>query len=522
MSLLLRRRAMMQLAEEGVEGGGPNDGKVIVFRGPYNVFSAQRNRRYVSTDYGHSYTLVDKPRYAYTSSNDVDSEGGYWGNTASVHALIWVTGSNPTATTPVYTGSAYQYGTAVIISVPDKNGVKKMVRLQNSSSGYSRINRLAINYISGSTVPIDTPEYPSSQLPLPSYMSSQTVSPAGASINGNRADLSKLVITTNGGSNIGSDRATASVSLDGGLTWNNVKDIVQGTQSALPDGQYRDSVWSFDGTKCAIVYNNDLYVSKDGGQSFELRPKAAIDSDVVTIAEVKGTEKLKTLYLLHTKTNNTHSLKKSTDFGRTWETVYDFQSQGVRFLVSADGQHMIYWNTSNVIGYSDDLGHTWVTAGGSKPTSVTHSGVVGSARMSLDSLNEFDELPKAYNSGSEINNIATEISFSLADTGSARKLTLYSDTEGQNIAYDFPPTVLYSSLNQLPNYYWWLYSCSVDGLALDNRFYIVGGGTAKYAITGSCEPYGNVQWAYSHDANGLQSMASDLYQHWGIRSASHG
>lgn len=521
MSLLERRRAMMQLAGEGVEGGGVNDGKVIVFRGPYDV-SAQRARRYVSTDYGHSYTLVGKPRYTYTSSNDVDSEGGYWGNSASAATLVWVTGSNPTATAPSYVSSANQYSTAVIISVPDKNGVKKMVRLQNSSSGYGKINRLAINYISGSTVGIDTSEYPSSQLPLPSYMSSQIVSPAGAFINGNRANLSKLIITANGGSSVGSDRVTASVSLDGGLTWNNVKDIIQGTQSALPDGQYRDSVWSFDGTKCAIVYNNDLYVSKDGGQSFELRPKATIDSDVVTIAEIKGTEKLKTLYLLHTKTNNTHSLKKSTDFGQTWQTVYDFQSQGVRVLVSADGQHMIYWNTSNVIGYSDDQGSTWITAGGSKPTNVTHSGVVGSARMSLDSLNEFDELPKAYDSSSEINNIATEVSFSLANTGSARKLTLYSDTEGQNVAYDFPSTVLYSAINMpSQNLLWWLYSCSVDGLTLDNRDYILGA-TAKYAITGSCQPYGNVQWAYSHDANGLKSMASDLYRYWGIRSASHG
>lgn len=384
MSLLERRRAMMQLAD-GVEGGGPCDGKVIVFRSNYGNYS---NARYVSTDYGHSYSRVTSPGFDYSCSNDVDFEGGYWGNNTA-HRSTWISGSNPKATAATWTGDTI-YREAFCTSLPDEQGFVKIVSLLNSGSNYSRVNRFNIMYRTGSTVGTAASGTYSGN--VPSYISSVSkANGAGAFINGNRADLTKLIITAYGEANVGAGGVyTASLSLDGGYNWTNIKDVLLGSQSSLPDGQYRDSVWSFDGKKGAVIYNNTLYVSSDGGQSWTARSSGDI-GNVQTLAEIKGTEKLKTLYLLHTDSSNVHTIKFSTDFGKSWKTAFTFQATGVRFLMSADGKHFIAYTATTSNPYiwwadanDDGTISNWTTATGDKPASTAHSSIVGSVRMSLD------------------------------------------------------------------------------------------------------------------------------------------
>lgn len=391
MSLLERRRALLETAKDAKEGGGINDGKYVVIRGERTYFNSSSTVYSASIDYGMNFTTVigygmmntiggKKPCAEYLNSSGefvyCPSDGNSISNTSLISLSTMSSSSDITACN---TGSVgYNPSTNFIPGAwCFSTDTTRAVRLALSSN-YA-VSGLEVGSYLNSTYSSEK------QLTLPDW------APQGTKLNSTNGPYLKFNSDTlkigflgeNAGASIGlAGPITCSFTRDGGLTWTDVKDIVYDNSQSLGEYGFISSHISNNGKNIGIVYQSEnseskLIVSSDYGSTFNsvnIPQRENLDN-------FETSAKFKTWYLgSHNKTESavTSSVWKSEDQGQTWtrvlyreDTIYNNRpcSQSC-FHCDDSGTRLVLMSFSSTsardyhqyVSYSLDGGNTWTGA----------------------------------------------------------------------------------------------------------------------------------------------------------------
>lgn len=364
---LLERRRTLEQTQALTEGGGINDGKYIVIR-PGNSVTM-----YVSCDYGQTMynfsgtTSTNGSIQAYrTGSVNISSKGvvSYPGDrlyqtmqvaTGSVPTSFTASGLATSSVSRPNNHSAVEYSKAFLISSKENKGlILGGTTVQNST----QINTLVPSPISGLTPPRYWRETSSTGLWIATASAAYLVANED-SLNyvcvgvqpsqrtGYRAFANSMYIMTSWG------------------TWNNLGEIIAGTQSVTNDiGAVR---WSSNGKYCGAVKGSTLFLSQDHGASFE-----QISFLSGSVGCFDASQKFGTLYIAYSGSSKSmQGLYRSEDLGQTWIHVYTCSYQPsitVQYCPifttndAGDKLFLVDYNSSGQAYrcfYSWDRGETW-------------------------------------------------------------------------------------------------------------------------------------------------------------------
>ena len=392
MSLLERRRALLETAKDAKEGGGINDGKYVVVGYSTITFSTPSHasvRYTASIDYGMSFnnvngTIVEgnKP-----CAECLNSRGEFMyhpyskqsSNIASFFSLS--TMSSPSDITACNTGSV-GYNPSTNLSPGAwcfSTDTTRAVRLALSSN-YA-VSGLEVGSYLNNTYNLDS-EQP---LTLPRWAQGTKLnSTNGPYLKFNSDTLKVGFLGKNAGASIGlAGPITCSFTRDGGLTWTDVKDIIYDNSQSLGEHGFISSHISNDGRNIGIVYQPKdsepkLIVSNDYGNTFN--SVNIPQGEKSYLGNFETSAKFKTWYL--NSYNNfsdgiSASLWKSEDQGQTWtrsayrgyvieprnpcsQSCFHCDDSGTRLvLMSFSTDRRDYYQH---ISYSLDGGNTWTGA----------------------------------------------------------------------------------------------------------------------------------------------------------------
>lgn len=409
MSLLERRRALLETAKDAKEGGGINDGKYVVIRN-----GASSGTRYsASIDYGMGFTAVigygkfnmiggKKPCAEYLNSSGEFVYCPSSNNNVSNTSLISLsTMSSPSNITACNTGSVgYNPSTNFIpgawcFSTDTTKAVRLALSSDYAASGLEVGSYLNSTYSS------------EKQLTLPDW------TPQGTKLNSTNGPYLKFNSDTlkigflgeNAGASIGlAGPITCSFTRDGGINWTDVKDIVYDNSQSLGEYGFISSHMSNDGKNIGIVYQSEnseskLIVSSDYGSTFN----SVNIPQGENLDNFETSAKFKTWYLgSHKKTNSavTSSVWKSEDQGQTWTRVL-YREDAISanrpcsqscFHCDDSGTRLVLMSFSSTstrdyhqyVSYSLDGGNTWT---GSIENSSRAAYTSSNMYMSRDSYN---------------------------------------------------------------------------------------------------------------------------------------
>ena len=409
MSLLERRRALLETAKDAKEGGGINDGKYVVIRN-----GASSGTRYsASIDYGMS--------FAAPSSNQV------WGNLNCAEYL----NSNgdfiyyPQHPSSTYTASFIPLST--VSSTPDVvNCTPKSIKnatatdLRPGAWCFSTDTTKAVRL--GLRFDYSARDYIASDLEVGSYLNNtysleKTLNLPGwargtklSSTNGpylkfNSDTLKIGFLGEDAGASIGlAGPITCSITRDGGINWTDVKDIVYDNSQSLGEYGFISSHMSNDGKNIGIVYQSEnseskLIVSSDYGSTFN----SVNIPQGENLDNFETSAKFRTWYLgSHNRSNKavTSSVWKSEDQGQTWTRVL-YREDAISanrpcsqscFHCDDSGTRLVLMSFSSTstrdyhqyVSYSLDGGNTWT---GSIENSSKNEYTSSNFYMSRDSYN---------------------------------------------------------------------------------------------------------------------------------------
>ena len=411
MSLLERRRALLETAKDAKEGGGINDGKYVVIRDERTLPNGSTAYS-ASIDYGMGFTAVigygrfnmiagKKSCAEYLNSS---GEFVYYpsdGNNVSNTSLISLsTMSLPSDITACNTGSVgYNPPTnlrpgAWCFSTDTTRAIRLALSSNYAASGLEVGSYLNSTYSS------------EKQLTLPDWAQGTALdSNSGPYLKFNSDTLKVGFLGENAGASIGlAGPITCSITRDGGLTWTDVRDIVIGNSQSLGEHGFISSHMSNNGKNIGIVYqpkNSEpkLIVSNDYGETFN---SVNIPQEESYLDNFETSAKFKTWYLgSHNSSDKavTSSVWKSENRGQTWTRVlyredaisvnrpcsqscFHCDDSGTRLVLMSfsSGKHDYYQH----ISYSLDGGNTWT---GSVTNSSRNEYTSSNFYMSRDSYN---------------------------------------------------------------------------------------------------------------------------------------
>lgn len=413
MSLLERRRALLETAKDAKEGGGINDGKYVVIRGE-RIFPKGSTVYSASIDYGIRFTTVagyglrnpiggKKPCAEYLNSSGEFVYCPSSSNNISNTSLISLsTMSSPSDITACNTGSVgYNPPTnlspgAWCFSTDTTRAVRLALSSNYAASG------LEVGSYLNNTYNLDSKQH----LTLPNWTQGTKLnSTNGPYLKFNSDTLKVGFLGENAGASIGlAGPITCSITRDGGLTWTDVRDIVIENSQSLGEHGFISSHISNNGKNIGIVYqpkNSEpkLIVSNDYGNTFN---SVNIPSDESYLDNFETSAKFKTWYLgSHNSSNKavTSSVWKSEDQGQTWTRVlYREDAISVNrpcsqscFHCDDSGTRLVLMSFSSGtrdyyqhISYSLDGGNTWT---GSVENLSKDSYTSSNFYMSRDSYN---------------------------------------------------------------------------------------------------------------------------------------
>ena len=410
MSLLERRRALLETAKDAKEGGGINDGKYVVIRGERSFLNSSIIVYSASIDYGMS--------FAAPSSNQV------WGDLNCAEYL------NSNGDFIYYPQRPSSPGAASFIPLSTVSSTLGIVNCTTESIENAKATDLSPGAWCFST---DTTRavrlalssnYAASGLEVGSYLNNtyslektlnlpdwaqetKLNSTNGPYLKFNSDTLKVGFLGKNAGASIGlAGPIPCSFTRDGGLTWTDVKDIVYDNSQSLGEHGFISSHMSNDGKNIGIVYQPEgskpkLIVSNDYGNTFNSVNVPIPQGENLDNFETSA--KFRTWYLgSHNRSNKavTSSVWKSEDQGQTWTRILyrEDASKGLApssqscFHCDDSGTRLVLMSFSSTgtinyhqyVSYSLDGGNTWT---GSIENSSRAAYTSSNMYMSRDSYN---------------------------------------------------------------------------------------------------------------------------------------
>jgi photosystem II stability/assembly factor-like uncharacterized protein len=175
-------------------------------------------------------------------------------------------------------------------------------------------------------------------------------------------------------------------SKDGGRTWQTLADLLAGQPKySFVEALALSPEFADDGIVMGAVYDNDLqrselYLSHDGGDRWELRGAMPEGVSLRTISLAPLFAKWQTLFVSgYNKQAGQYALYRSSDGGRSWETVLPLGANTVKSLVYAadiEENRPIFLLAGEMVYRSGDGGLTWQVferAEGINPTALAIS-----------------------------------------------------------------------------------------------------------------------------------------------------
>ena len=394
MSLLERRRALLETAKDAKEGGGINDGKYVVIRGERTLLHNSSTAYSASIDYGMSFATITgygripymvggkKPCAEYLNSSGEFVYCPSDNNNASNTSLISLsTMSSPSDITACNTGSVgYNPPTdlspgAWCFSTDTTRAVRLALSSNYAASG------LEVGSYLNNTYNLDSKQH----LTLPRWAQGTKLnSTNGPYLKFNSDTLKVGFLGENAGASIGlAGPITCSITTDGGHTWTDVRDIVIENSQSLGEHGFISSHMSNNGKNIGIVYqpkNSEpkLIVSNDYGNTFN---SVNIPSGESYLDNFETSAKFKTWYLgSHNSSDKavTSSVWKSENRGQTWTRVL-YREDAIYvnrpcsqscFHCDDSGTRLVLMSFSSTstrdyhqyVSYSLDGGNTWTGA----------------------------------------------------------------------------------------------------------------------------------------------------------------
>lgn len=395
MSLLERRRALLETAKDAKEGGGINDGKYVVIRDE-RTFPNGSTAYSASIDYGMGFTAVigygkfnmiagKKSCAEYLNSSGEFVYCPSDGNNVSNTSLISLsTMSSPSDITACNTGSV-GYNPPTNLSPGAwcfSTDTTRAVRLALSPIyDGDAASGLEVGSYLNNTYNLDSEQH----LTLPRWAQGTKLnSTNGPYLKFNSDTLKVGFLGENAGASLGiAGPITCSFTRDGGLNWTDVKNIVYDNSQSLGEHGFISSHISNNGKNIGIVYqpkNSEpkLIVSNDYGETFN---SVNIPQKESYLDNFETSAKFRTWYLgSHNKTKSavTSSVWKSENRGQTWtrvlyreDAIYDNRpcSQSC-FHCDDSGTRLVLMSFSSTgkndyhryVSYSLDGGNTWTGA----------------------------------------------------------------------------------------------------------------------------------------------------------------
>ena len=390
MSLLERRRALLETAKDAKEGGGINDGKYVVIRNGASFGTGYS----ASIDYGMSFATVigygrfnmiagKKPCAEYLNSSGEFVYCPSSNNSVSNTSLISLSTMSSSDITACNTGSVvYNPSTDLRPGAWSfSTDTTKAVRLALSPRyDGDAASGLEIGSYLNNTYKLDSKQH----LTLPSWAQGTALdSNSGPYLKFNSDTLKIGFLGENAGASIGlAGPITCSITRDGGLTWTDVRDILIENSQSLGEHGFISSHMSNNGKNIGIVYqpkNSEpkLIVSNDYGNTFN---SVNIPQGESYLDNFETSAKFKTWYLgSHNKTKSavTSSVWKSENRGQTWTRVL-YREDAISanrpcsqscFHCDDSGTRLVLMSFSYAgrdyyqhISYSLDGGNTWTGA----------------------------------------------------------------------------------------------------------------------------------------------------------------
>ena len=391
MSLLERRRALLETAKDAKEGGGINDGKYVVVGYSTTTFSTPpyASVRYTaSIDYGMSFhnvngTIVEgnKPcaeclnsrgEFMYHPYNKQSSNIASFFSLSTMSSPSDVTGC--TTESVVYATSTDLRPGAWCFSTDTTRAVRLAL-----SSNYAASDLEVGSYLNST--------YSSEkQLTLPKWAQETVLDDgSGPYLKFNSDTLKVGFLGENAGASLGiAGPITCSFTRDGGFTWTDIKDIVIENSQSLGEHGFISSHISNNGKNIGIVYqpkNSEpkLIVSNDYGNTFNSVNIPQGEKSYLDNFETSA--KFKTWYLgSHNSSDKavTSSVWKSEDQGQTWtrilyredaisvnrpcsQSCFHCDDSGTRLVLMGFSSTSTY-DYHQYVSYSLDGGNTWTGA----------------------------------------------------------------------------------------------------------------------------------------------------------------
>ena len=326
MSLLERRRALLETAKDAKEGGGINDGKYVVIR--YRTNRKQNRVNFLaSIDYGMNFAKPSSVQVLGTSNcaEYLNSNGDFIYHpyrSSSIDAASFIPLSTVSSTSDIVNWKTESIENATATNLRPgawcfSTDTTKAIRL-GLRSNYIASNLEIGRYLNNT--------YSTEQkLNLPDWAQGTALnSNSGPYLKFNSDTLKVGFLGENAGASIGiAGPITCSFTRDGGLTWTDVKDIVIENSQSLGEHGFISSHISNNGKNIGIVYqpkNSEpkLIVSNDYGNTFN---SVNIPQDESYLGNFETSAKFKTWYLnSYNKISGSisASLWKSEDQGQTW------------------------------------------------------------------------------------------------------------------------------------------------------------------------------------------------------------
>ena len=391
MSLLERRRALLETAKDAKEGGGINDGKYVVIRNG-RIYPNSPTVYSASIDYGMSFATVagygrinivggKKPCAEYLNSSGEFVYCPSNNNNVSNTSLISLsTMSSPSDITACNTGSVgYNPPTnlspgAWCFSTDTTRAVRLALSSNYAASG------LEVGSYLNSTYSVEQ------QLTLPRWAQGTVLDDgSGPYLQFNSDTLTVGFLGEDAGASIGiAGPITCSFTRDGGFTWTDIKDIVIENSQSLGEHGFISSHISNNGKNIGIVYqpkNSEpkLIVSNDYGNTFNSVNIPQGEKSYLDNFETSA--KFKTWYLgSHNSSDKavTSSVWKSEDQGQTWtrilyredaisvngpcsQSCFHCDDSGTRLVLMGFSSTSTY-DYHQYVSYSLDGGNTWTGA----------------------------------------------------------------------------------------------------------------------------------------------------------------
>lgn len=332
MSLLERRRALLETAKDAKEGGGINDGKYVVIR-YQGSYGGNRVNFSASIDYGRSFARPSSNRVLGTlnCAEYLNSNGDF----------IYYSYNPPSACTASFIPLSTVSSTSDIVnctteSIENATTTNLRPGAWCFSTDTTKAIRLGLSpkYTSSAASGLEIGNYLNNiysveqQLTLPGWAKGTVLdSGSGPYLKFNSDTLTVGFLGEDAGASIGiAGPITCSFTRDGGHTWTDVKDIVIENSQSLGEHGFISSHISNDGKNIGIVYqpkNSEpkLIVSNDYGNTFS---SVNIPQRESYLGNFETSAKFKTWYLNSYNSFSdgiSASIWKSVDQGQTWTRV---------------------------------------------------------------------------------------------------------------------------------------------------------------------------------------------------------